>query len=183
MSDLCAIMPTIMPTVCRWYSPTSTFGQEPPGSNKCSGRMIYKLNMHLNLENSNVVHFCKNLSSKAIYLQGRVFNCACVSSVCQNPITPTLAMDTTFHFMFKGDEISYSSQYKANWALALLNHRMRATGGFHFQTYTLLFNQLEQPIIMTNARFWGHRAYQRSPIYNTELCWRSGRHALLWDPF
>ena len=25
---------------------------------------MYELNVHLNLENSNVVHFCKNLSSK-----------------------------------------------------------------------------------------------------------------------
>ena len=41
-----------------------SIGQEPPGSNKCSGRMMYELNVHLNLENSNVVHFCKNLSSK-----------------------------------------------------------------------------------------------------------------------
>ena len=38
---------------------------------------------------------------------------------------------------------------------------MRATGEFHIQTYTLLYNQLVQPIIMTNARFWGHREYPK----------------------
>ena len=31
------------------------------------------------------------------------------------------------------------------------------TGGFHFKTYTLLFNQLVQPIIMSNACIWGHK--------------------------
>ena len=115
-----------------------------------------KWNMHLNLEKTNVVHFRKNLRSKA---------------------------RSTFHFTFRGDEISYTSQYKylglvlnehlnwsnslenivckANRALALLNHRMRATGGFHLKTYTLLFNQLVQPIIMTNACIWGHKEYPK----------------------
>lgn len=80
-------------------------------------------------------------------------------------------------FTFNGNEIKYISQYlglllnehldwsvclegivsKANRALALLNHRMRVTGGFHFRTYTLLFNQLVQPIVMSNACIWGHK--------------------------
>ena len=115
--------------------------------------------MHLNLEKTNVVHFHKNLCSKARFTF------------------------STFHFTFKGDEISYSSQYKylglvlnehlnwskslehivckANRAIALLNHRMRATRGFHLKTYTLPFNQLVQPIIMTNACIWGHKEYPR----------------------
>ena len=46
---------------------------------------------------------------------------------------------------------------KVNRTLALLNHRMRVTGGFHFRTYTLLFNQLVQPIVMSNACIWGHK--------------------------
>ena len=50
---------------------------------------------------------------------------------------------------------------KANQVLALLNHKMRATGGFHLKTYTLLFNQLVQPIIMTNACIWGHKEYPK----------------------
>ena len=50
---------------------------------------------------------------------------------------------------------------KANRALALLNHRMRATRGFHLKTYTLLFNQLVQPIIMTNVCIWGHKEYPK----------------------
>ena len=84
--------------------------------------------MHLNLEKTNIVHFRKNLRSK---------------------------LRSAFCFTFKGDEISYSSQYKylglvlnehlnwsdllenivckANRALAFLNHRMRATGGFHLR--------------------------------------------------
>ena len=113
-----------------------------------------KRNMHLNLK-TNVLHFCKNLHSKA---------------------------RSTFHFTFNGDDLS---QYKylglvlnehlnlsntlvckANWALALLNHRMRATGGFHLKTYTLVYDQLVQPIIMTNA-FEVIRYILRSPIYNT----------------
>ena len=131
--------------------------------------------MHLNLEKTNVVHFRKNLRSKA---------------------------RSTFHFTFKGDEISYSSQYKylglvlnehlnwskslenivckANRALALLNHRMRATGGFHLKTYTLLFNQLVQPIIMTNACIWGHKEYPKiANIQHRAMRFFSGlgRHA------
>ena len=113
-----------------------------------------KWNMHLNLK-TNVLHFCKNLHSKA---------------------------RSTFHFTFNGDDLS---QYKylglvlnehlnlsntlvckANWALALLNHRMRATGGFHLKTYTLVYDQLVQPIIMTNA-FGVIRNILRSLIYNT----------------
>ena len=92
-------------------------------------------------------------------------------------------MRSTFRFTFKEDEISYSSQYKylglvlnehlnwskslenivckANRALALLNHGMRATGGFHLKTYTLLFKQLVQPIIMTIACIWGHKGYPK----------------------
>jgi len=31
------------------------------------------------------------------------------------------------------------------------------TGGFHFRTYTLLFDQLVQPIVMSNACIWGHK--------------------------
>ena len=38
---------------------------------------------------------------------------------------------------------------------------MKATGGFHFKTYTLLLNQLVQPIIMTNACIWGHKEYTK----------------------
>ena len=62
-----------------------------------------KWNMHLNLEKTNVVHFRKNLCSKARF---------------------------TFRFTFKGDEISYSSQYKylglvlnehLNWSKSLEN--------------------------------------------------------------
>ena len=31
------------------------------------------------------------------------------------------------------------------------------TGSFHFRTYTLYFNQLVQPIVMSNACIWGHK--------------------------
>ena len=45
---------------------------------------------------------------------------------------------------------------KVNEALALLNHRARACGNFHFKTYSMLFNQLILPTILTNACIWGH---------------------------
>ena len=112
--------------------------------------------MGLNLKKTNIVHFRRKLRSKP---------------------------RSTYPFTFNEEEISYASQYKylglilnehldwsaslevvitkANRALALLNHRMRATGGFHFKTYSLLFNQLVQPIIMTNACIWGHREYPK----------------------
>ena len=110
-------------------------------------------NMGLNLKKTNIVHFRRKLCSKP---------------------------RSTYPFTFNEEEISYASQYKylglilnkhldwsasvevviteANRALALLNHRMRATGGFHFKTYSLLFNQLVQP---TNACIWGHREYPK----------------------
>ena len=111
-----------------------------------------KWGMRINLSKTNIVHFRKKLRSKP-----------------RSSVTFTL----------NGDEIKYVSQYKylglllnehldwnvclegiickANRALALLNHRMRVTGGFHFRTYTLLFNQLVQPIVMSNACIWGHK--------------------------
>ena len=101
-------------------------------------------NMGLNLKKTTIVHFRRKLRSKP---------------------------RSTYPFTFNEEEISYASQYKylglilnehldwsaslevvitkANRALALLNHRMRVTGGFHFKIYSLLFNQLVQPIIMT----------------------------------
>lgn len=45
----------------------------------------------------------------------------------------------------------------ANRALALLNHRTRIAGGFHYETYSTLFSQLVQSIILTNACIWGHK--------------------------
>lgn len=45
---------------------------------------------------------------------------------------------------------------KSNRALALLNHRAKMCGGFHFNTYSMLFNQLVQSMIMCNACIWGH---------------------------
>ena len=82
------------------------------------------------------------------------------------------------NFVFGREEIEYTKQYKylgllltehlewdialqevqkkASRALALLNIRARVCGGFHFNTYSMLFNQLVQPIIMCNACIWGH---------------------------
>ena len=81
-------------------------------------------------------------------------------------------------FTLGREEIAYADQYKylglvlsehlnwdlafqeigkkANRALALLNHRARMCRGLHTNTYTMLFNQLVQPIIMCNAGIWGH---------------------------
>ena len=51
--------------------------------------MMYELNMHLNLENSNVVHFVKTCPVKLyMYLQARVFNCTCASLVCEKVVGP-----------------------------------------------------------------------------------------------
>ena len=86
--------------------------------------------------------------------------------------------------MFQDEEITYAAQYiiclglflmehlewdlafldmhkKASRGLALLNHRARLCGGFHTDTYTYLFNQLIQPIIMCNACIWGHSENRR----------------------
>ena len=115
-----------------------------------------KWEMNINTSKTNIVHFRKRLKRKPR------------SSVI---------------FTFQGNEIVYTSQYKylgllldehldwtvsvevilhkANRALALLHHRMRVTGGFRFETYTLLFKQLVQPITMTNTCIWGHKVFPK----------------------
>jgi len=106
--------------------------------------------MSVNLGETNIVHFRRKLRSRP---------------------------RSSIIFTFNEEEIQYASQYKylalllnehldrnvslekiiskVNRALALLNHRMRVVGGFHFRTYTLLFNQLVQPIVMTNGCILG----------------------------
>ena len=107
--------------------------------------------MSLNIEKTKIVHFRKKLRSK---------------------------QRSEYNFLFNSEKIEYASEYKylgltltehldwsnaieeihkkANRALALLNHRARMCGGFHFDTYSMLFKQLVQPIIMCNASIWGH---------------------------
>ena len=46
---------------------------------------------------------------------------------------------------------------KAHRALALLNHRAKCIGGFHYNTYTMLFNQLVTSQILPTACIWGHK--------------------------
>ena len=107
--------------------------------------------MTLNIAKTKVVHFRKRLRSRT---------------------------RSDYHFAFNNQVIEYSEHYKylgllftehldwgkaleeihrkANRALALLNHRARACGGLHFNTYSMLFNQLVHSIIMCNACIWGH---------------------------
>ena len=56
----------------------------------------------------------------------------------------------------------------AQKALTLFNHSTRCAGGFHFETYSLLFTQLIQPIILTNACIWGHKEYGRVHSLQTQ---------------
>ena len=91
-------------------------------------------------------------------------------------------MRSNFVFTFQSRVITYSPHYKylgllfnehldwdqaieailakANQALTVVNHKARTCGGFHFKTYTMLFNQLVVPIITTNAFIWGHKDYK-----------------------
>ena len=107
--------------------------------------------MTLNIAKTKIVHFRKKLRNKG---------------------------KSDYRFLFNNREIEYSGQYKylglllmehlewdkaieemhkkANRALALLNLRVRACGGLQFNTYSMLFNQLVQSIIMCNACIWGH---------------------------
>ena len=56
----------------------------------------------------------------------------------------------------------------AQKALTLLNHSTRCAGGFHFETYSLLFTQLVQSKILTNACIWGHKDYRRINSLQTQ---------------
>ena len=44
----------------------------------------------------------------------------------------------------------------------------RCAGGFHFETYSLLFTQLVQSKILTNACIWGHKDYRRINSLQTQ---------------
>ena len=107
--------------------------------------------MSLNITKTKIVHFRKKIKSKP---------------------------RSKYNFIFSNDKIQYTEHYKylgliltehlewdraldeihrkANRTLALLNHRARSCGGFHFNIYSMLFNQLVHSIILCNACIWGH---------------------------
>ncbi len=110
--------------------------------------------MGLNLTKTKIIHFRKRLKSRP---------------------------RSTFCFKFNNGDIQYANEYKylgllvnehldwgamvreisrkANRALDLLNYRVRSCGGLHFKSYTLLFNQLVQSIVMANSFIWGHKQF------------------------
>ena len=47
----------------------------------------------------------------------------------------------------------------ANWALASLNRRTKCAGGFQYDTYTMLFNQLVLSRILTYSCIRGHSEF------------------------
>lgn len=118
---------------------------------KVSSMLLTHGGMNLNITKTKVVHFGMEARSRA---------------------------RSTTKFTLGKEEIAYKEQYKylgliltehlewdaafqeivskANRALALLNHRTRMCGGLHTNIYTMLFNQLVQPIIMCNVGIWGH---------------------------
>ena len=97
-----------------------------------------------------------------------------------------------FIFTYQGKTIQYASQYKylgllfnehlqwdkgveailckTNRALAILNYKVKACGGLHFRSYSMLFNQLVVPVIMSNACIWGHKEYKEVATKNPVQC-------------
>ena len=49
-----------------------------------------------------------------------------------------------------------------------LNHSTRCACGFRFETYSLLFTQLVQSKILTNACIWGYNDYRRINSLQTQ---------------
>ena len=90
---------------------------------------------------------------------------------------------SSFHFKAGNQTIEYTSEYRylgyhinehldisqtvgriiiaANRALVSLNHRTKCAGGFHYDTYTMLFNQLVLSRILVYSCIWGHREFPK----------------------
>ena len=107
--------------------------------------------MSLNINKTKVVHFRKkgrgrSRSETAFKLEKEEIAYADQYKYLGLILSEHLEWDLAFQELVK----------KANRALALLNHRARMCGGLHTNTYTMLFNQLVQPIILCNACIWGH---------------------------
>ena len=111
--------------------------------------------MSLNVDKTNIVHFRKkgrgSLRSNFVFtFQSRVIT---YSSYYKY-------LGLLFNEHLDWDQATEAILAKANRALTALNHKARTCGGFHFKTYTMLFNQLIIPIITTNAFIWGHKEYK-----------------------
>lgn len=108
--------------------------------------------IQVNLTKTNVMHFRKKLKTKP--------RCPFVFKLGNQDIEYTseykyLGLPIDEHLTLE-PALSHTLK-KANRALALLNHRAKCIGGFHFDSYSFLFNQLVSSIILPNACIWGHR--------------------------
>ena len=115
-----------------------------------------KWGIQINILKTNIVHFRKKLKSKPrcsfkFKLGDQYIEYASEYKYLGCPIDEHLSLEPALSYTFK----------KANRALALLNHRSKCIGGFHFDTYSLLFNQLVSSIVMPNAGIWGHHKHTK----------------------
>lgn len=110
-----------------------------------------KWRMSLNISKTKIMHFRKKVRGKKRAERDFVFGREVIEYAEQYKY---LGLTITEHLDW--DKALGEVLRKANRALALLNSRAKACGGLHFKTYTMLYNQLVQPIIMCNACIWGH---------------------------
>ena len=108
--------------------------------------------IRVNVMKTNIVHFRRKIKSKP--------RCSHTFKYGSQTITYTaeykyLGFILDEHLCME-PALSHFTK-KAHRALALLNHRTTCIGGFHFDTYSLLFNQLVSSIIMPYACIWGHK--------------------------
>ena len=102
--------------------------------------------MNLNIAKTKILHFRKKSKNKTRSDHCFTFNSEVIEYVEQYKY---LGLVLTEHLDW-GKAIE-EIHTKANRALALLNHRARSCGGLHFNTYSMLFNQLVHSIVMCNS--------------------------------
>ena len=107
--------------------------------------------MNLNIAKTKILHFRKKSKNKTRSDHCFTFNSEVIEYAEQYKY---LGLVLTKH-LDRGKAIE-EIHTKANRALALLNHRARSCGGLHFNTYSMLFNQLVHSIVMCNSCIWGH---------------------------
>jgi len=106
--------------------------------------------MSLNIAKTNIVHFrrkCKGCTRSKFILtyQGKTIQYA----------SQYKYLGLLFNEHLQWDKAVEAILCKASSALAILNYKVKACGGLHFRSYSMLFNQLVVPVIMSNACIWG----------------------------
>ena len=108
--------------------------------------------MTVNCEKSNIVHFRASSISKTEHILK--FNFEKLDIVhCYKYLSVALNEYLDYN------EIAKSVAMSASRALGFVISKSKAFGGFHYSTFTKLYDSLVWPIINYSAPIWGDRSY------------------------